>query len=195
MFMNKFLNFILNLFLLRLLESPTLLTILHYVPTLGFMWHTLRTGFTCLSSRLNLKFVDTDESSPPSHQLLVHSDSSALRPLGSHQPAAPPPLVTWLSMGDDLPCWQAALNQKKEKRKKKKCPKNTCTKECLIFTFHLLEQAWLHPFGPLDWNVMSASQTVNIFHPRQSVFLLSKAPTNGIWWKLAACQRCSPHIT
>lgn len=43
---------ILNLFLLRLLESPTLLTILHYVPTLGFMWHTLRTGFTCSSSRL-----------------------------------------------------------------------------------------------------------------------------------------------
>lgn len=134
MFMNKFLNFILNLFLLRLLESPTLLTILHYVPTLGFMWHTLRTGFTCSSSRLNLKFVDTDESSPPSHQLLVHSDSSALRPLGSHQPAAPPPLVTWLSMGDDLPCWQAALNQKKEKRKKKKNAPKTLAPKSVWFS-------------------------------------------------------------
>lgn len=91
-------------------------------------------GVLSLQIPLCLKFVDTDESSPPSHQLLVHSDSSALRPLGSHQPAAPPPLVTWLSMGDDLPCWQAALNQKKKKNGKEMRQKHLYQR---VFDFHV----------------------------------------------------------
>lgn len=63
-------------------------------------------------------------------------------------------------------------------------PLNTCTKESLNFTFYLLEQTQLHSLGLFDWNVMSASQTGNNFHLHQSVFLLSKAPTDGFQYKL-----------